>query len=145
MFHVPYMLIFLFIVFGIFNMIIATFVDQVASARNLRQLKQIAKTNHAMRLKLVLLIKTLCTDTLILQKGDRNNDRSLDMPEESWSSWWEDVACMMQRPTKKLSARQSMEIDIAEQNMQVMEKKNVQITRALFNVWLFDERLVPFL
>lgn len=138
-FIVGYILIFLVVTFGIFNLIMAVFIESVSETTTKRKQQDLGKREAEMKLRVEELFVRLLRAAQL--PSARSMASCYTQPKRAPFSTMRIARSYSPDLLKDFSARQH---DVAAEMSQLREEK-VQISRGLFNAWLADKEVLGLL
>lgn len=134
LFHAAYVLVTMMITVGLFNLIMAVFIDNVTKSQNQRKQKELGETAIETEVNLKMLLA-----------------RCINEPSEGKSSYMmerfsEEVSNKLNNLTDVAKKRHQLEQRVcADEAFRLLKECNINITREIFQAWLQDPEFVRVL
>jgi len=141
-FVAPYALVYLFVTFGIFNMIMAVFIDNVANEQHLRKLREIGESSVRTRTRLQRIFKKLFKGEITTPGGVKLKERFmnyfLELP----------IVKTVLEDVRKSRSNSKSSLDFQNERLDSVRSEpsiSGSVSREEFNAWLEDEALTALL
>lgn len=134
-FQVGYILVTMLVTVGLFNLILAVFIDNVTKSQNQRKQKELGDSAIETEVKLKMLLARFI-----------NEPTSSKASSHMMGRFSEDVTNKLSNLTDVAKKRHQLEQRVcADEAFKLLKECNINITRGIFQAWLRDSEFVKIL